>query len=54
MLPVEAAGHAGGRQCGAPPTPWNLSAAVDGQFWAVHHPRPWGPLAAVPAPEGGQ
>ena len=54
MLPVQAAGHAGGRQCRAPPTPWNLSATVDGQLWPVHHPVPECSMASVSTPEAGQ
>ena len=54
VLPAQAAGYAGGRQCCAPPTPWNISAAVDGQLWPVHHPVPECSLASVSTPEVGQ
>ena len=51
--PVEASGHAHGRQYSAPATPRTNSAAVDSQLWAVYHPSPWGPVATVSAPESG-
>ena len=52
-LPVEAAGHASGRRDGGPTTPRNNAAALDNHLWTVYAGRPWGTLAAVPAPEVG-
>ena len=52
-LPVEAAGHAGGRRDGGTTTPRPNAAALDNLLWTVYAERPWGTLAAVSAPEVG-